>query len=399
MNAFGSALEILTLYAQRPIVEKHSRYAFYHPSCEAFASMLVDLPAKVGNTIIFNLTLYFMTNLRREPDPFFFFALISFFLTLAMSMLFISIAAMSRTLAQAMVPTALFILSIIIYTGFAIPTKYMLGWFRWINYLNPVAFGFEALKINEFTQTRSSVGSVPGSSSINGDRFIKSSHRYYHANKWRNFGVIITFMIFFMLVYLLATEWISANKSRGEVLVFRRESLDLDHISTEEKLDYVDQVIKLLDMEEFADAVVGAPGEGLNVEQRKRLTIGVELAAKPQLLLFLAEPASSLDSQTSWAIYDLIENLKTIGQAILCTIHQSSAMLFQRFDRLLFLAKGGKTIYLGDIRQDSHVLTAYFEKNGAPKCSSVIAKAFITELSSLEVKYTIRVISITLDRI
>lgn len=39
MNAFGSALEILTLYAQRPIVEKHARYALYHPSAEAFASV------------------------------------------------------------------------------------------------------------------------------------------------------------------------------------------------------------------------------------------------------------------------------------------------------------------------------------------------------------------------
>jgi ATP-binding cassette, subfamily G (WHITE), member 2, PDR len=81
----------------------------------------------------------------------------------------------------------------------------------------------------------------------------------------------------------------------------------------------------------------------LNVEQRKRLTIGVELAAKPQLLLFLDEPTSGLDSQTSWAICDLMEKLTKNGQAILCTIHQPSAMLFQRFDRLLFLATGGKS--------------------------------------------------------
>jgi ATP-binding cassette subfamily G (WHITE) protein 2 (PDR) len=47
MNAFGSALEILTLYAQRPIVEKHAQYAFYHPSAEAFASMLTDMPYKI----------------------------------------------------------------------------------------------------------------------------------------------------------------------------------------------------------------------------------------------------------------------------------------------------------------------------------------------------------------
>ncbi len=44
------------------------------------------------------------------------------------------------------------------------------------------------------------------------------------------------------------------------------------HVSRQEKIAYVDEVIKLLDMEEYADAIVGVPGEGLNVEQRKRLT-------------------------------------------------------------------------------------------------------------------------------
>jgi ABC-type multidrug transport system ATPase subunit len=113
-------------------------------------------------------------------------------------------------------------------------------------------------------------------------------------------------------------------------------------VSRKEKVAYVDEVIKLLGMEAYEDAVFGVPGESLSVEQRKRLTIGAELAAKPQLLLFLDEPTSGLDSQTSWSILNLIDTLTKHGQAILCTIHQPSAMLFQRFDRLLFLAKGGK---------------------------------------------------------
>jgi len=121
-------------------------------------------------------------------------------------------------------------------------------------------------------------------------------------------------------------------------------------------------------MDEYADAVVGVPGEGLNVEQRKRLTIGVELAARPELLLFLDEPTSGLDSQTSWAILDLLEKLTKNGQAILCTIHQPSAMLFQRFDRLLFLKTGGQTVYFGEIGENSSILTGYFERNGAPPC-------------------------------
>jgi ATP-binding cassette subfamily G (WHITE) protein 2 (PDR) len=110
--------------------------------------------------------------------------------------------------------------------------------------------------------------------------------------------------------------------------------------SKQEKLAYVDEVIAMLEMQSYRDAVVGIPGEGLNVEQRKRLTIGVELVARPALLLFLDEPTSGLDSQTSWSIVNLLTKLSKSGQAVLCTIHQPSAILFQRFDRLLLLAKG-----------------------------------------------------------
>jgi ABC-type multidrug transport system ATPase subunit len=140
--------------------------------------------------------------------------------------------------------------------------------------------------------------------------------------------------------------------------------------SKREKLDYVDTVIDLLNMQEFEGAIVGVPGQGLNVEQRKRFTIGVELAARPQLLLFLDEPTSGLDSQTSWSICGLMRRLADNGQAILCTIHQPSAMLFQRFDRLLLLARGGRTVYFGDIGHNSEILVDYFVRNGAYPCDS-----------------------------
>ena len=245
MNAFGSALEILTLYAQRPIVEKHARYALYHPSAEAFASMLTDLPYKVCNAISFNLVLYFMTNLRREPGNFFFFVLISFTLTLTMSMLFRSIAALSRSLVQALAPAAILMLGLVMYTGFAIPPSYMLGWASWMRWVNPVAYGFEALMVNEFHNRQfpctnfvpsgpgfenitgveracSAIGSVPGLPYVEGDAYINSSFRYYAKNKWRNFGLLWVFMFILMLVYLVGTEYITAKKSKGEVLVFRR---------------------------------------------------------------------------------------------------------------------------------------------------------------------------------
>lgn len=149
-----------------------------------------------------------------------------------------------------------------------------------------------------------------------------------------------------------------------EALTFSALLRQPPKFSKKEKLAYVDTVIDLLNMQGYSEAVIGCPGEGLNVEQRKRLTIGVELAARPQLLLFLDEPTSGLDSQTSWSICDLMEKLTKNGQAILCTIHQPSAILFQRFDRLLLLSKG-RTIYFGSIGKNSNMMN-YFTRNGAP---------------------------------
>lgn len=140
------------------------------------------------------------------------------------------------------------------------------------------------------------------------------------------------------------------------------------NVPRQEKLDYVNKVIELLDMDSFADAVIGLPGYGLNIEQRKRLTIAIELAAKPELLLFLDEPTSGLDSQTSWAICSLLEKLKDLGQAILCTVHQPSAILFERFDRLLLLQNNGRTVYFGEVGKDSSTLIDYFERHSGLRC-------------------------------
>ena len=132
-----------------------------------------------------------------------------------------------------------------------------------------------------------------------------------------------------------------------------------------EKYTYVEEIIALLEMEHIADCIIGTPEAGLTVEQRKRVTIGVELAAKPQLLLFLDEPTSGLDSQSAFNIVRFLKKLAAAGQAILCTIHQPNAALFENFDRLLLLQRGGRCVYFGDIGEDAHVLRDYLARHGA----------------------------------
>ncbi|EDO17450.1 hypothetical protein Kpol_1037p47 [Vanderwaltozyma polyspora DSM 70294] len=153
-----------------------------------------------------------------------------------------------------------------------------------------------------------------------------------------------------------------------EALIFSAMMRRPESVPYSEKLDFVEKIIEVLEMGDYADALVGLEGSGLNVEQRKKLSIGVELVARPDILLFVDEPTSGLDSQEAWSIVQLLKRLSESGQSILCTIHQPSATLFEQFDRLLLLKKGGKTVYFGDIGNNSDTVLDYFERNGGRKC-------------------------------
>ncbi|KAH8590156.1 putative ABC transporter CDR4 [Bisporella sp. PMI_857] len=543
LNALIAISEVNTLYSQRPIVEKQASYAFYHPFTEAMAGVVADIPVKFLIATGFNIILYFLSGLRREPAQFFIFFMFNFVAILTMSQIYRSIAAATKTVSQALAIAGVVTLAIVIYTGFVIPRPLMHPWFKWISWINPIAYAFEGIFVNELHGQEyicsqlvptgpgyvnagnnficAVTGAVAGRTTVLGDDYLQSQFKYSYSHIWRNLGFMFAFMIFFLFFYLFATEFNSASSSTAEVLVFRRghvpnqfaaaenaakndeeapastslapaqddaaadkeqarqvqalapqtdvftwkdvcydikikneprrlldnvsgwvkpgtltalmgvsgagkttlldvlaqrvsigvvtgdmlvsgkpldasfqrktgyvqqQDLHLETttvrealrfsamlrqpktVSKQEKYEFVEDVIKMLNMEDFAEAVVGIPGEGLNVEQRKLLTIGVELAAKPALLLFLDEPTSGLDSQSSWAIIAFLRKLADNGQAVLATIHQPSAILFQEFDRLLFLAKGGKTVYFGDIGRNSRVLLDYFESNGAEKC-------------------------------
>ncbi|KAK6331502.1 GTPase-activating protein [Orbilia blumenaviensis] len=526
LNALGSITEINLLYDQRPIVHKHNSYAFYHPWTEAAAGIVSDIPVKFCAAVAFNLVIYFLGGLSYEASKFFIFFLFSFITTLAMSAIFRTMAAATKTISQAMALAGILVLAIVIYTGYTITPPYQHKWFFWISYINPIRYAYEALLVNEVhglvyecanlippygtgdNFACAVAGATPGSRVVSGEAWASTSFEYSYSHLWRNFGIVVAFLIFFWVTYFAATEWNSKSGGSAEFLVYRRghapalkgddeegsggsvqgevsggkddkvvlaeqtdvftwrdvtldimvanekrrlldgvsgwvkpgtltalmgvsgagkttlldclaqrmkigvltgdmlvngkplaasfqrstgyvqqqdlhletatvrESLRFsavlrqpEGVSVEEKHAHVEDVIKMLGMEDFAEAVVGNPGEGLNVEQRKLLTIGVELAAKPDLLLFLDEPTSGLDSQSSWSIVNFLRKLADSGQAVLSTIHQPSAILFQEFDRLLFLARGGKTVYFGDIGQNSHTLLEYFEGNGARKCS------------------------------
>lgn len=135
LNALISITEINGLYDQRPIVEKHVSYAFYHPFTEALAGIVSDIPVKFMIAIAFNIIIYFLGGLRYEASHFFIFFLFVFVSSLTMSAIFRTIAASTKTISQALSLAGVLVLAIVVYTGFTLQKAYQHKWLFWIQYM------------------------------------------------------------------------------------------------------------------------------------------------------------------------------------------------------------------------------------------------------------------------
>ncbi|KAL3152680.1 hypothetical protein ABBQ38_012275 [Trebouxia sp. C0009 RCD-2024] len=131
---------------------------------------------------------------------------------------------------------------------------------------------------------------------------------------------------------------------------------------------FVDQVVELMELGPLAGALVGSPGQsGLSVEQRKRLTIGVELCANPSVI-FMDEPTSGLDARAAAIVMRTVRNTVNTGRTVVCTIHQPSIDIFESFDELVLLKPGGRMIYCGSTGHNSKQLVEYFQSlKGVPR--------------------------------
>ncbi|KAJ7687385.1 ABC-2 type transporter-domain-containing protein [Mycena rosella] len=509
LDAFG---EMPSQMLGRPILRKQTSYSMYRPSAIAVANTLADLPFSASRVLLFNIPVYFMTNLNRSAGGFFTFHLFNYVAYLTMQGFFRTFGLLCTNFHTAFRLAVFFIPNFVEYTGYIVPVMRMKRWLFWIYYINPIAYG--KLDLSGFNdelgpnQACTLFGSTAGSSTVSGEAYISAGFGLSSSNLWiRNFLVLVGFMIVFQLSQVLSLEFFpqydqnltvqifarenNDTKKRNEVLRERKaerkgkvhaeieereaekgahahkkiltwqnlnyhvpvpggyvgpgltalmgasgagkttcldvlaqrknigvisgdilidgrpltsdfarstayaEQMDVHEgtatvrealrfsaylrqpaeVSQEEKDAYVEEMLELLELQELSEALVFS----LSVESRKRLTIGVELASKPELLLYLDEPTSGLDSQSAWNLVRFLRKLADQGQAILCTIHQPSALLFESFDRLLLLERGGETVYFGDIGKDSEAIRTYFAKNGAVCPSNVNPAEYMLE--------------------
>ena len=120
---------------------------------------------------------------------------------------------------------------------------------------------------------------------------------------------------------------------------------------------FIEEVMELVKLTPVRDALVGLPRvNGLLIEQRKRLTIAVELVANPSII-FMDEPTSGLDARAAAIVMRTVRNTVDTGRTVVCTIHQPSIDIFEAFDEVSDSSCSCVCVRAGDIVRQDHILT------------------------------------------
>ncbi|KAG8985416.1 hypothetical protein FRB90_004720, partial [Tulasnella sp. 427] len=152
-----------------------------------------------------------------------------------------------------------------------------------------------------------------------------------------------------------------------EALLFAARLKLPESVSEGDKAARVFEVMQQLGIADLADTRIGGnfgQGRGVSGGEMRRISIGLELVARPEILI-LDEPTSGLDSSSALKVATVLQQLAKDPEhptTVIASIHQPSSQLYRTFDQLLVLSKG-RTLYSGPGGASP---TTYFASRGYP---------------------------------
>ncbi|RWW33829.1 hypothetical protein BHE74_00017806 [Ensete ventricosum] len=256
--------------------------------------------------------------------------------------LFRFIAVVGRTQLMANTLGTATLVAIYILGGFVISKDDIQPWLVWAYWLSPMTYGQNAVAINEFLDQRWNMKTVNGEST--GDTVGKTILRSRGMlTEWHWFWYSVMILLLFVLVFnilsIFALEYL-----RG-LYIFLHPTIKFILLAFGADLMYIlfspvsqmfiNEVMELVELKSLKNAMVGLPGvSGLAAEERKRLTIAVELVSSPSII-FMDEPTTGLDARAAAIVMRTVRKAADTGRTIVCTIHQPSIEIFEAFDEVI----------------------------------------------------------------
>jgi len=253
-NAFEAFSELGSTMMGRPIVNKHRAYTFHRPSALWLAQILVDLAFATAKIFVFSIIVYFMCGLVRDAGAFFTFVLIIVTGYLAMTLFFRTLGCVCPDFDYAIKFAATIITLFVITSGYIIQYQSEQVWLRWIFYVNALGLGFAALMMNEFkritlqctseslvprgqgydniqNQVCTLAGSSAGSDIVTGSAYIQQGFSYNPDDLWRNFGIIILLVGFFLFTNATLGEMVKFGAGGRTITYFAKENKERQELN------------------------------------------------------------------------------------------------------------------------------------------------------------------------
>uniref|UniRef100_A0A1A9WZY2 ABC transporter domain-containing protein n=1 Tax=Glossina brevipalpis TaxID=37001 RepID=A0A1A9WZY2_9MUSC len=145
--------------------------------------------------------------------------------------------------------------------------------------------------------------------------------------------------------YIIQDDMLRSHLTVGETMMLAANLKLGYNVTKVQKENLINNILSQLSLQHRYNVFV----DKLSGGQKKRLAIALELISNPPVL-YLDEPTTGLDSSSCSQCIDLLKKLASQGHTIICTIHQPSAMLFERFDKLYTLVDG-YCMYQGPVKE------------------------------------------------
>ncbi|KAJ4823601.1 hypothetical protein Tsubulata_026480 [Turnera subulata] len=297
------------------------------------------------------------------------------------------IASLFQTLVASLTAGSLSLTFVLLFGGFIIPKPSSPVWLKWGFWISPLSYGEIGLTTNEFLAPRWEK-IVSGNTTIGQQALEKHGLNFPSYYYWIAVFALIGCTVLLNIGFALAltflkckfifTSQVALSSTHRWRIVLPFEPLTITFQDVQYYVDtpsvelcsaicsllsqaFVNEVLETIELDEVRDSLVGIAGtSGLSTEQRKRLTVAVELVANPSII-FMDEPTSGLDARAAAIVMRAVKNIAETGRTVVCTIHQPSIDIFEAFDELVLLKIGGRIIYSGPIGQHSSRVIQYFE--------------------------------------
>lgn len=246
-NAYLSLAELGKTIEGRDIVKRQGDYGFFSASALAVARVAGDVPLIGVQCLLFGTITYLLAGLQPSLERFAIYLAFVYATALNLSCLFRMVAAFSPGFEGAIRFCGVALNVLVMYAGYFIPTPSMRPWLKWIHYVvDPISYSYEAVLANEFHALRLECspqdvipsgpaydsyaatfktcalpGSKPGSLTVLGDSYLSLTYDFSFDHVWRNLGVLALQAAVFLVVGVVATEFLSFAEG-GRTRVWKR---------------------------------------------------------------------------------------------------------------------------------------------------------------------------------